>query len=257
MRSIWKGAIGFGLVNIPVKLYSGVQNSNLDLDMLDERDHAKIKFQRINEDTRKEVPYEKIVKGYFLKDRYVILDDHDFEEAAPEKNKVIELENFVDIKEINPIYYETSYYTEPEKQGVKAYALLLKALEKSKKAGVGRFVLRSTENLCVIHPMDGVIVITKIRFQEEIRTLSEIKKVDDKAISKKEMDVGMALIKQYSSPFDIASFKDTYSDELLKIIKAKAKGKRAVVKKLKPQKATSDNLYEQLMQSLGGSKKRA
>ena len=257
MRSIWKGAIGFGLVNIPVKLYSGVQNSNLDLDMLDERDHAKIKFQRINEDTRKEVPYEKIVKGYFLKDRYVILDDHDFEEAAPEKNKVIELENFVDIKEINPIYYETSYYTEPEKQGVKAYALLLKALEKSKKAGVGRFVLRSTENLCVIHPMDGVIVITKIRFQEEIRTLSEIKRVDDKAISKKEMDVGMALIKQYSSPFDITSFKDTYSDELLKIIKAKAKGKRAVVKKLKPQKATSDNLYEQLMQSLGGSKKRA
>jgi len=257
MRSIWKGAIGFGLVNIPVKLYSGVQNSNLDLDMLDERDQAKIKFQRINEDTRKEVPYEKIVKGYFLKDRYVILDDHDFEEAAPEKNKVIELENFVDIKEINPIYYETSYYTEPEKQGVKAYALLLKALEKSKKAGVGRFVLRSTENLCVIHPMDGVIVITKIRFQEEIRTLSEIKRVDDKAISKKEMDVGMALIKQYSSPFDIASFKDTYSDELLKIIKAKAKGKRAVVKKLKPQKATSDNLYEQLMQSLGGSKKRA
>jgi len=257
MRSIWKGAIGFGLVNIPVKLYSGVQNSNLDLDMLDERDHAKIKFQRINEDTRKEVPYEKIVKGYFLKDRYVILDEHDFEEAAPEKNKIIELENFVNIQDINPIYYETSYYTEPEKQGAKAYALLLKALEKSKKAGVGRFVLRNTENLCVIHPMDGIIVITKIRFQEEIRTLSEIKKVDAKAVSKKEMDVGMALIKQYSSDFDITAFKDTYSDELLKIIKAKAKGKRAVVKKLKPQKATSDNLYDQLMQSLGGNKKRA
>ncbi|RZK55014.1 MAG: Ku protein, partial [Pedobacter sp.] len=114
-----------------------------------------------------------------------------------------------------------------------------------------------TENLCVIHPLDGVIVITKIRFQQEIRTMEEIKKVDDKAISKKEMDVGLALIKQYSSDFDIAAFKDTYSDELLKIIKAKAKGKRAVVKKLKPQKATSDNLYDQLMQSLGGNKKRA
>ncbi|RZL50172.1 MAG: Ku protein [Pedobacter sp.] len=257
MRSIWKGSIGFGLVNIPVKLFSGVQNSNLDLDMLDKRDHEKIKFQRINEDTGKEVPFEKIVKGYFLKDRYVILDEHDFEEAAPEKNKIIELENFVNIQDINPIYYETSYYTEPEKQGTKAYALLLKALEKSKKAGVGRFVLRSTENLCVIHPMDGVIVITKIRFQQEIRAMDEIKKVDDKAISKKEMDVGLALIKQYSSDFDIAAFKDTYSDELLKIIKAKAKGKRAVVKKLKPQKATSDNLYDQLMQSLGGNKKRA
>lgn len=254
MRSIWKGSIGFGLVNIPVKLYSGVQNSHIDLDMLDERDHAKIKFQRINENSRKEVPFDKIVKGYFLDDRYIILDDHDFEEAAPEKNKIIELENFVDINEINPVYYETSYYTEPEKQGVKAYALLLKALIKSKKAGIARFVLRNTENLCVIHPLENVIVVTKIRFQEEIRELKEIKKVDDVNITKKEMEVGMALIKQYSSPFDISAFKDTYTSELIKIIKAKAKGKRAVVKKLKPQKASSDNLYDQLMQSLGNKK---
>lgn len=255
MRSIWKGSIGFGLVNIPIKLYSGVQNSNLDLDMLDERDHAKIRFQRINEDTHKEVPYDRIVRGYFLKDRYIVLDEHDFEEAAPEKNKIIELENFVDIKDISPVYYETSYYTEPEKQGAKAYALLLKALEKSKKAGIARFVLRSTENLCVIHPMDGVIVITKIRFQEEIRDMKDLKKVNDSSITKKEMDVGLALIKQYSSNFDISAFKDEYSAELLKIIKAKAKGKRVVVKKMKPQKASSDNLYDQLMQSLG--KKRA
>lgn len=254
MRSIWKGSIGFGLVNIPVKLYSGVQNSHIDLDMLDERDHAKIKFQRINENSRKEVPFDKIVKGYFLDNRYIILDDHDFEEAAPEKNKIIELENFVDIQDINPIYYETSYYTEPEKQGAKAYALLLQALIKSKKAGIARFVLRSTENLCVIHPLENVIVVTKIRFQEEIRALKEIKKVDDVNISKKEMEVGMALIKQYSSPFDISAFKDTYTSELIKIIKAKAKGKRAVVKKLKPQKASSDSLYDQLMQSLGNKK---
>ncbi len=256
MRSIWKGSIGFGLVNIPVKLYSAVQNSNLDLDMLDERDHAKIKFMRVNADTHKEVPYDRIVKGYMLKDNYVILDQHDFEEAAPEKNKIIELENFVDLDEINPIYYETSYYTEPEKQGAKAYALLLKALEKSKKAGIARFVLRNTENLCVIHPMEQVIVITKIRFQEEIRSVSDIKKTNTAAITKKEMDVGMALIKQYSSPFDISSFQDDYSRELLKIIKAKSKGKRVVVKKMKPQKASSDNLYDQLMQSLG-TKKRA
>lgn len=255
MRSIWKGAIGFGLVNIPIKLYSGVQNSNLDLDMLDERDHAKIRFQRVNEDTHKEVPYDRIVRGYFLKDRYVILDEHDFEEAAPEKNKIIELENFVDIQDISPIYYETSYYTEPEKQGTKAYALLLKALEKSKKAGIARFVLRNTENLCVIHPMDGVIIITKIRFQEEIRDMKDLKKVNDTSITKKEMDVGLALIKQYSADFDISAFKDEYSAELLKIIKAKAKGKRVVVKKIKPQKASSDNLYDQLMQSLG--KRRA
>jgi DNA end-binding protein Ku len=257
MRAIWKGSIGFGLVNIPVKLFSAVQNSNLDFDMLDGRDHARIKFQRINEDTRKEVPYDKIVKGYFLKDKYVILDDNDFEEAAPEKTKIIELENFVDIKDINPVYYETSYYTEPEKQGEKAYGLLLKALIKSKKAGIARFVLRNTENLCVIHPLENTIVITKIRFQEEIRNTDDIKKVDEKAVSTKEMNVGLALIKQYSSDFDIASFKDTYSSELLKIIKAKSKGKHAVVKKLKPKKATSDDLYDQLLQSLGGSKKKA
>lgn len=257
MRSIWKGSIGFGLVNIPIKLYSGVQNSNLDLDMLDERDHHKIKFKRVNEETQKEVPYEKIVKGYFMSDKYVILDQHDFQQAAPEKNKIIELENFVDLEEINPIYFETSYYSEPEKQGVKAYALLLKALQKSKKAGVARFVLRNNENLCVIHPMDDVIVITKIRFQEEIRSLDDIKTVSNVNISKKEMDVGMALIKQYSSKFDISAFKDEYTIELMKIIKAKSKGKHPVIKKIKPQKATSDNLYDQLMQSLGGDKKRA
>ncbi|MNK22117.1 putative DNA repair protein YkoV [compost metagenome] len=254
MRSIWKGSIGFGLVNIPVKLFSGVRNSHLDLDMLDERDHEKIRFLRVNEKTHKEVPFDKIVKGYFLKDRYIVLDKHDLEEAAPEKTKIIELENFVDIQDINPIYYETSYYSEPEKQGKKAYALLLKALVKSKKAGVARFVLRNTENLCVIHPMDNVIVITKIRFQQEIRSLTEINKVEDINITKKEMDVGLALIKQYSSAFDLGAFKDEYSEELLKIIKAKAKGKRATVKKMKPQKAVSDDLYDQLMESLGSKK---
>ncbi|WP_118197071.1 non-homologous end joining protein Ku [Albibacterium indicum] len=254
MRAIWNGSIGFGLVNIPIKLYSGVQNSNLDLDMLDERDHANIKYQRINENTRKEVPYDKIVKGYFLKDRYIILDDHDFEEAAPEKSKTIELENFVDIHEINPIYYETSYYASPEKQGVKAYALLLKALIKSKKAAIGRFVLRTTENLCVIHPLDDLIVISKIRFQEEIRKRDDLKKADDVKVSKKELDMGLALIKQYSSDFDITGFKDEYSKELLRIIKAKAKGKQATVKKLKPKKAKSDDLYDQLMESLNSKK---
>lgn len=254
MRSIWKGSIGFGLVNIPVKLFSGVQTTHLDFDMLDERDHEKIRYMRVNDKTHKEVPFDKIVKGHFLKDKYIILDKHDFEEASPEKTKIIELENFVDIKEINPIYYETSYYTEPEKQGRKAYALLLKALEKSGKAGVARFVLRNTENLCVIHPMEGVIVVTKIRFEQEIRSLSDINKVTDITITKKEMDVGLALIKQYSSKFDLSAFKDDYSEELLKIIKAKAKGKRATVKKMKPQKATSDDLYDQLMQSLGSKK---
>lgn len=254
MRSIWKGAIGFGLVNIPVKLFSAVQNSNLDLDMLDGKDLSKIKFHRVSESSGKEVPYERIVKGFLLKDNYVVLEDDDFASAMPEKTKLIELENFVDISEINPIYYETSYYTQPEPQGKKAYALLLKALQKSKKAGVARFVLRSNENLCVIHPLGNVLVITKIRFDEEIRNSKEIE-ADLQTVKPKELEVGMALIKQYSSDFDISAFKDEYSKELMKIIRAKAKGKKTVVKKMRPEKRVSDDLYEQLMESL--SKKQA
>jgi len=250
MRSLWRGSIGFGLVNIPVKLFSAVQSSHLDLDMLDGKDHARIKFKRVNENTAKEVPYDRIVKGYLVNDQYVILDEHDFEDASPEKTKMIELENFVDINAINPIYYETSYYAEPEKQGKKAYALLLKALIKSKKAGVARFVFRNTENLCVIHPLEGVLVITKIRFQEEVRGYDELEVPDVDAVSKKELDVGLALIKQYTDVFNIESFKDEYSKDLLKIIKAKAKGKRATVKKLKPREESGDDLYTQLMQSL-------
>ncbi|MFA4868430.1 MAG: Ku protein [Pedobacter sp.] len=250
MRSIWKGAIGFGLVNIPVKLFSGVQNSSLDLDMLDERDHSNIRFKRVNEKTQKEVPYDHIVKGYLLNEQYIVLDEHDFEEVRPEKTKMIEIESFVNIAEINPIYYETTYYTQPEPQGKKAYSLLLKALVKSKMAGVARFVLRNTENLCVIHPLNGIIVITKIRFQEEIRDTKEMEMKGAVTINPKELEVGLALIKQYTTTFNIDVFKNDYSAELLKIIKAKAKGRRATVKKIKPKKAVSEDLYEQLMESL-------
>ena len=257
MRSIWKGSIGFGLVNIPIKLYSAVQSSSLSMDMLDGRDHARIKYQRINENTKKEVPYDKIVKGYLLDGEYVILEDQDFSDASPEKSKTVEIENFVQLKDINPMYYETSYYAEPEAQGKKAYALLLKALQKSGRAGVARFVLRSSESLCVIHPLDKVIVISRIRFAEEIRSYEEIQTPDDVAVNKKELDVGMALIDQYTGPFDITKFKDEYSSELMKIIQAKAKGKRPTIKKLKPKKAASDDLLEQLMQSLNSTRKGA
>jgi len=257
MRSIWKGSIGFGLVNIPIKLYSAVQSSSLGLDMLDARDHSRIRYQRINEKTRKEVPYDQIVKGYPYNESYVILEDKDFEEAAPEKSKMIEIENFVNMDEVNPMYYETSYYAEPETQGRKAYALLHKALQKSKKAGLGRFVLRTSENLCILHPLEKVIVISKIRFAEEVRSAEEILTPDNVEVSKKELDMGLALINQYSDKFQIEKFKDEYHHELLRIIEAKAKGKQPTIKKLKPKKATDDNLYDMLMQSLDTSRKGA
>lgn len=254
MRSIWKGSLGFGLVSIPVKLYSAVQTTSLDLDMLDSRDHSRIRYQRVNEHTHKEVPYDKIVKGYKINDDYVIVEDQDFEDAAPEKSKVIEIESFVDIDEVNPMFYETSYYTEPDTKNNKAYALLIEALKKSKKAGLARFVLRSTESLCIVYPLDNVLVVTRIRFGQQIRSTEDLKLADNVTVSKKELDMGLALINQYAEKFDVTKFKDEYHDELLKIIHAKAKGKRATVKKLKPKETKGDDLYDQLMQSLSSKK---
>jgi len=254
MRSIWKGSIGFGLVSIPIKLYSAVQTSSLDLDMLDSRDHAHIKFQRVNENTKKEVPYDKIVKGYKYDDDYVIVEDADFEAAAPEKSKVIEIENFVDITSVNPMFYETSYYTEPETKNNKAYALLLEALKKSGKAGLARFVLRSTESMCIVHPVKNAIVVTRIRFEQQIRDQDELKLNDKVEVSKKELDMGLALINQYAEKLDLSKYKDEYHTELLKLIEAKAKGKRPTIKKLKPRAAKSDDLYDQLMSSLAVKK---
>ena len=254
MRSIWKGSVGFGLVSIPVKLFSAVQNSSLELDMLDARDHSRIRYQRVNEHTHKEVPYDKIVKGYKMDDDYVILEQTDFEDASPEKTKVIEIESFVDIADVNPMYYETSYYAEPDTKNNKAYALLMQALIKSKKAGLARFVLRNNENLCIVHPVGKVMVITKIRFAQEIRSPDELNVAADVDVSKKELDVGLALINQYAEKFDVSKFKDEYHNELLKIIHAKAKGKRPTIKKLKPHKTKSNDLYDQLMESLSARK---
>jgi DNA end-binding protein Ku len=254
MRSIWKGSIGFGLVSIPVKLFSAVQSSSIDLDMLDSRDHSRIRYLRVNEHTHKEVPYDKIVRAYKLNDDYVVVEERDFEDAAPEKSKVIEIESFVDIADVNPMFYETSYYTEPDTKKNKAYALLLQALKKSGKAGLARFVLRSTESLCIVHPVEHVLVVTRIRFGQEIRSTDDLNIDDDVTVSKKELDVGLALINQYTEDFDVSKFKDEYNDELLKIIHAKAKGKRPTIKKLKPHKAKGDDLYEQLMQSLNTRK---
>ncbi|MFB0497337.1 DNA end-binding protein Ku [Mucilaginibacter sp. OAE612] len=254
MRSIWTGSIGFGLVSIPIKLFSAVQETRLDLDMLDSRDHANIKFMRVNENTRKEVPYDKIVKGYKYDDDYLIIEEADFEAAAPEKTKVIEIENFVDLASVNPMYYESSYYTQPATRKNKAYALLLEALKKSGKAGLARFVLRSTESLCIVHPVDKDIVVTRIRFQQQIRNQEDLALDDDITVSKKELDMGLALINQYAEPLDLSKYKDQYHDELMKIIEAKAKGKRPTIKKLKPKAAKSDDLYDQLMSSLKAKK---
>src|ERR1035438_9084220 len=168
MKAIWTGAIGFGLVNIPVKIFSAVEESSLDLDMLDKKDHARIRFKRVNENTGKEVAWGNIVKGYDYDGNYVVLTDEDFEKASPEKSKIIEISEFVNEGEIQSLYFEMPYFLEPQKSGEKAYVLLREALKKSGKVGLGSFVLRSKESLCVLKPVDTVIILNKLRFAEEI-----------------------------------------------------------------------------------------
>ena len=255
MRAIWSGAIGFGLVNIPVKLYSAIQGSELDLDMLDKKDYSNIRFQRVNASTGKEVPWENIVKGYKLDDQYVILTDKDFESASPEKSKIIEITEFVDEKEIDSMYFETPYYLQPAKSGEKAYALLRDALKKTGKVGLGTYVLRSRESLVLIKPKEDILILNKIRFEQEIRDPEEIKAppVNNKAT---ELKMAMQLIDQLSSEFNIAKYKDTYSEKLLKLIKAKAKGKPIKQSPLKLVHSTSRDLAAQLKASLGSSKRK-
>ena len=250
MRAIWKGSIGFGLVNIPVKLYSATQQSNLDLDMVDSRDMANIKFKRINEHTGKEVKWENIARAYKLKENYIMLEEEDFEAVAPEKSKIISVNHFVNEKEIDTIYFENSYYVEPDKSGVHAYALLREALAKTGKVGVAQFVLRNTEALTVLKPMGNILVLSKIRFAQEIRSTEEFSLPPKSAVKAEELKMATALIKQYTGAFDIEKFKDEYAAGLLKVINAKAKGKKPTKQKMKVVHSKSRDLMEQLKASL-------
>ena len=256
MRAIWSGAIGFGLVNIPVKLFSAVQASELDLDMLDKKDHANIKFQRINANTGKEVEWENIVRGFKVDDTYIVLDESDFEKASPEKTKTIEIAEFVDEKDIDSIYYETPYYLQPEKSGAKPYALLREALKKTGKAGLGTYVLRNRESLVLIKAAGDLLILNKIRFQQEIRNHEELE-VPEVDIRPAEMEMAIQLIDQLSTDFDISRYEDTYNDKLMKLIMAKAKGKKPAAPRMKVVHSKSQDLLAQLKESLSAPKRKA
>jgi len=256
MRSLWTGSVSFGLVNIPIKLYSATESSSLDLDMLDKRDHSNIKFKRVSEKTGKEVPWEDIVKGYKVDSQYVILTDEDFKKASPEKTKTIDIVEFVETEEVPPIHFDTSYYIEPEKNGGKAYMLLRDALAKSKKAALGTFVLRNKENLCLIAPSEKILVLHKIRYAQEIRSTEDIK-VPAAKVSPAEVQMALKLIEQLTGEFDISKYKDTYSDTLMKFIEAKAKGKKFTAPKLHVAHSRSQDLMEELKASLSQVKRKA
>jgi DNA end-binding protein Ku len=257
MRSIWNGSIGFGLVNIPVKLYSASQQNTINLDMLDKKDHAKIKYKRVNENTQEEVDWNDIIKGYKLDDEYIIITNEDFEKASAKKSKIIEITEFVNEKDIDSIYYDKPYYLEPEKNGAKAYALLREALKKSKKAGIATFVLRNKENLSIIKPMGDGLVLNKIRFQSEVREIGQLNLPPKLDIKGKELDMAISLIEQYTTDFDIAAYKDSYTEELMNLIEEKSKGKKTKVKKLEVAPTKAQDLMSQLKASLEQSKRKA
>jgi len=256
MRSLWTGSISFGLVNIPIKLYSAVQSSSLDLDMLDKKDHSNIQFKRVNEKTGKEVAWENIVKGYKVDNQYVILSDEDFKKASPEKTKTIDISQFVETDEVPTIYYDASYYIEPEKNGGKAYVLLRDALTKSKKAAIGAFVLRNKENLCLISASDDILVLHKIRYADEIRSSEDIK-VPASKVTSAEIQMAIKLIEQLTEKFDISKYKDTYTETLLKFIQAKAKGKKFTAPKMHVVHSGTKDLMAELKASLSQVKKKA
>lgn len=254
MKAIWTGSIGFGLVNIPVKMFSAVEESSLDLDMLDKKDHANIRFKRVNENTGKEVAWENIVRGYLINEKYVVLDKTDFEKASPEKTKHIEIKQFVDEKEIDSTYFEAPYYLEPEKTGVRAYGLLREALQKTKKAGVGLFVMHNREHVCIIKSKEDVLILNRIRFAQEIRSPKDLNLPSTKS-KPPELKMAMSLINQLTKPFDVKKFKDDYSEKLLKIIKAKSKGKAIPFTPMKVVHSKTKDLMEQLKASLSAKRK--
>ena len=257
MRAIWTGAIGFGLVNIPVRIFSATQDSSLDLDMLDKKDHSKIRFKRINENSGKEVTWENIVKAYDYNGKYVVLDDEDFKKASPEKSKTIEIQEFVKENEIESIFYENPYFLEPQKSGARAYMLLREALRKTGKVALGNYVMRNRESLCVLKPMENVILLQQIRFAQEIRNINELDLPGKSTVKAPEMQMAVALIEQLSGKFNISKYRDTYSDQLLKFIQAKAKGKKLAPAPLRVVHSKSRDLMTQLKESLQTKKKKA
>lgn len=258
MRSIWKGGISFGLVYIPVKLYSAVNaQHNFDLDMLRKKDLCPIRYARVCKSTGEEVPWNEIVKGYKYGDGdYIVLQDEDFEKANVKRSKTIEIVEFININEVDPKYFEKPYFLEPDKQAKKTYALLVEALKKSKKAGLAKFVLRNREHLGIIMPGDNVLTLNQIRYADELRSPDalDLPEKGEKP-SKKELELALTLIDQLSEQFKPEKYKDTYHEEMEKIIELKAKNKLPKKTKAKAPEATKTNdLMEQLKRSLAKSK---
>src|ERR687897_743724 len=233
-RAIWSGSISFGLLNVPVKLYSAVSSQRVSFRELREGDGSRVRHKRVAEADDKEVPYEKIVKGYeFAPDQYVVLKRDELAELDPKRTRAIEIQDFVDLDDIDPIYFEQPYYLGPDKGAAKAYALLVQAMKESRKVAVARFVLRNKEHLAAIRPMDDVLTMATMRFHDEVTSPNDLdgdvfEEEKPKKPDKRELEMAKRLIDSLSTDFEANKYRDEYREELLSLLEHKAAGKEVV-----------------------------
>jgi len=247
MRSIWKGAISFGLVNIPVSLYSAEESNDLKFSLIDKRDESKIKYQRVNESTGKEVTWDNIVKAYEFDDGdYVVMTDEDFEKADVEATKTVDIETFIQRDELSLMYLEKPYYIAPTKGGEKPYVLLREALEKTEKIAIARVVIRTRAYLAAIYSLENVLVLNLIRFHDDLKSVEELKVPKSVKISDKEMELAESLIEGMTAEWNPEEYKDEYKDAVMKRIEAKSKkkGKALDDEEQEEEKASSSKVVD-------------
>ena len=254
-HAIWSGSINFGLVSIPVKLFTAVRSGKNDIafNFLHKKDKGRIKNERVCSVDGKTVPWDEIVRGYeYEKGQYVILTDEDIKKASVETTQSVDIVQFVDAKEINPMLYDTPYYLEPDKKGRHAYALLREALKKSGKVGVAQVVIRTREHLAALRPLGDALVLETLHYADELMPYDQFELPPAKEKTPPtEMKAAMMLIDTMSEKFDLESFHDTYKEKLLTMIQARAKGKPLPkIKGKAPQPTNVVNIMDVLQRSL-------
>lgn len=261
-RAIWSGTISFGLLNVPVKLYSAAARRGIALREIRESDGARIKHRRVAEGTDEEVPYGEIVKAFEITpDRYVPLNMDELAAMAPEKTRAIEVQDFVDLDQIDPIYFDSPYYLGPAEGAEKAYSLLAEAMEESGKVAIARFVFRNKEHLAALRPGDGVLTLTTMRFADEVVSPSELEDVlpeGKQKVAKKEVEMAEQLIDSLTTEFDPGAYRDEYREQLLALIERKAEGKDVLEAPAteEPQPTKAPDLMAALEESIAAVKDR-
>lgn len=251
MRAIWSGSINFGLVSIPVKLYTAVQPNHLHLNLLRKEDLCPIGYKKVCRRTGEEVAKEDIVKGYqYHKGDYVVLDEKDFEKADVEKTYSITIEDFVEEKDVDIKYAEKPYYLEPDKKAQQVYGLFGEALQKSGKVGIGKFVLKEKEHLIMLRFHEDVLMLNVLRFHSEIKDPQELDLPKKVKIPRNQLELALELIDKLSGPFKPEKYQDTYNDRLKEVVEAKRKGKAPVTKGTKPRRAPAPDIVARLKESL-------